>query len=298
MKSTSVDDVIDLPSKGSPAKGPAGKGAQSTAPGGRVSVLRTKVKASFSAVAQALGWATSSPVAWMAITCLLLGLSGAVRYWRSSQFYEITEAMRESPFPLAELPKTIGIWKDSGIEVELNPLLARSAGSSDHITRNYINETTGETVSVLAIYGLASQVGPHTAEICYPSAGYGRVGTAPMTDYELKIPGSAKVAHYRGGVFAKQLGGSTQYTEVVYAFRHNGKWLADTRGLWKTFRYKPAMYKVQIARVVTGFDVENSPSVALLGELIQLIETRLDQKAAEKQVGKTGLKVEAGTKSD
>jgi hypothetical protein len=298
MKSTSLGDVIDLPSTGLLAKGPAEKGAESKAPSGRVSVLRTRVKAVFSAAARSLGRASSSPGAWMAITCLLLGLSGAVRYWRSTQFYEITEATRESPFTLADLPKTIGNWMDDGAEVEFDPLLARSAGSSDHIARNYSNKTTGETVSVLALYGLASQVAPHTADICYPSAGYGKVGTAPMTNYELKIPGSGKVAHYRGGAFAKRLGGSTQYTEVVSAFRHNGKWLADTRDLWKTFRYKPGMYKIQLARVVTGFDIEDSPSVALLGELMQEIETRLDQKATKKEVGKTGLKGIASTKGN
>ena len=300
MKSTSGSSVIQLPAKGSLEIVPSAKGAESNASseGGRVPMLGGGVKAGFEAISRRLSSATSSPGAWLGITCLLLGLSGGVRYWRSMQFYEVTEATRESPFPLAELPKAIGIWRDDGSEARLEPLLERSTGSSDHITRKYIDQRTGEEILVLVLYGLAAHIAPHTAEICYPSAGFGRVDSAPMTDYELKIPGSSKVAHYRGGSFAKRSGGSTQYTEVVYSFRHNGNWLTDTKGLWKSFRYKPGMYKIQIARVVTGFDVEDSPSVAFLGELMREIEKRLDQKATEKQVEKAGSRGKAGTKAN
>jgi hypothetical protein len=234
-------------------------------------------------MAHKLNVAATSPWSWMGITCVMLALSGGVRFWRGMEFSERSEETRESPFPLAELPRVLGPWVlNEGSDAQLDPEIARIAGSSDHIVRYYTNGKTGQTVSVLIVYGLAANVSFHTADVCYPSAGYAPAESGPMTDYEMKIPGSGKVARYRGGFFTRRLGGATEYSEVVYSFRHAGAWVPNAAILWKSFRIHPGVFKVQIGRPVTELDIENGASKAMLGEFMREIENRLAQIADAK----------------
>ena len=77
----------------------------------------------------ALNKAVVSPRLWVAITCLLLGISAGTRLWRDGQFYGQAEASRKCPFPLDELPKTIGSWRMiDGSAEQLDPEIARVAG--------------------------------------------------------------------------------------------------------------------------------------------------------------------------
>jgi Protein of unknown function (DUF3485) len=289
MKSTTVSDVMDLPAKAS--------GAKSSKASGPPSALAGEVTRRWSVVARALANASGSPWVWMGVTCLMLGISGGIRHWRGMQFYRHTEETRQCPFPLAELPKVLGRWHcDENSEAQLEPEIARIAGSSDHIIRNYTDNVTGESVSVLILYGLGQNVSFHSPEACYPAAGYTQAENGALADYNLKIPGMDKVARYRGGYFAKRRGGFTQFNEAAYSFRHSGEWVPDGRVLWKSFRYQPGMFKVQIGRVVSDFNLEKSTSVALLGEFMREIENRLDQIAASKTQVK-GLEGKPGKKA-
>ncbi len=280
MKSTTVDDVIDVPAKR--------KDPKSSAESGRVTSMSAQARAFQKSVAAALGNAAATPWSWVAITCLILGISGGVRYWRGSQFYDLSKESRNSPFPLAELPKVVGDWRmDDGMEAPLDPEIARMAGASDHLERQYTNVKTGDTAVVLVVYGLASVVSLHTPDICYPAAGYSAVATESSADHEIKIPGMDKTAIYRQSFYSQAHAGRSAYVEAVYSFRHAGDWLPDAVTRWKAFRYRPGVFKVQIGRTVTDLTTENSASVDLLGEIMRVIELRLatDAKASGSAVG-------------
>jgi Protein of unknown function (DUF3485) len=278
MKSSGVGDVIDLPAKQKEAKATGGS-RPATGFGARARALSQ-------AMGTALGALASSPRGWMAVTCVMLGISGGIRYWRGLQFYDLTKESRQSPFPLAEVPKVIGAWRmDEGMDNQLDPEIARIAGSSDHFVRQYTNGKTGDIATVLVIYGLASTVAFHTPEVCYPAAGWTAAGAEPMTDHELKIPGVDKVATYRRGFFSKTLAGHSEYADVVYSFRHTGDWLPNMTSRWKTFRYNPGMFKIQVARVVTDLNIEDNTCPELLGDLMREVEIRLAQKASASAPG-------------
>jgi hypothetical protein len=279
MKSTTANELIDLPAK-APETRVAGGNSRAIALVGRARAIRTSTAA-------VLGTLATTPWTWTVVTCLMLGISGGIRHWRGMEFYEITEESRECPFPLEELPKVLGAWRyDEGTEAQLDPEIARIAGSSDHFVRQYTNINTGESASVLLLYGLASIVCFHTAEVCYPAAGFTPAGDPPMTDHELKISGIDKLAVYRQGFFSRSLAGRSEYSEVVYSFRHAGEWLPDARDRWKSFRYRPGMFKVQIGRTVNDLNVDNSSGVELLREFMLEIETRLAAKASAKAAGR------------
>ncbi len=176
---------------------------------------------------------------------------------------------------------------DEGTEAPLDPQIARLAGASDHVTRQYTNTKTGETAVVLVVYGLASVVSLHTPEVCYPAAGFTAVATESAGDHEIKIPGVDKTAIYRQVFYSKSLAGHTEYSEAVYSFRHAGDWLPNAVTRWKSFRYRPGVFKVQIGRTVTDLTTENSPGAELLGEFMREIELRLasDAKAPDSAIG-------------
>jgi Protein of unknown function (DUF3485) len=278
MKSNRMHEVIVVPAKGSKAA-PAGSRGRPATSGPEVKA-GAEAKRPGNAVGRALHRAAVSPRAWAAITCLLLGISGAVRYWRDAQFYSIENSSKECPFPLADVPKVLGTWRMlEGSEKQFDADTAQIAGATDHFVRDYTDERTGNTVSVLVLYGLAQHVVYHTAEVCSPASGWD--AARPPEDHDLKIPDVAKLARYRGSLFSKKLAGFSEYSEVIYSFRHAGDWVPDAQARSKTFRQHPGCFKIQLQRSVDEFDIESSPSLSLLQELIAQIENRLKRKADE-----------------
>jgi hypothetical protein len=243
------------------------------------------------AMLKALRDAATSPRSWTVITCVLLTISGSVRYVRDWGLSNRMAAAKQSPFPLEEIPKSLGPWRMIS-EANLDPEITQLAGASDHITRNYVNDKTGEVVTVLVMYGLAYALHGHIAEICYPAAGYKAIDS--LKTYELRPAKLDKVMSYQGGYFSKKRGAADEYDEVIYSFRYVGQWTANARPNWKSFRRFPGMYKVQIARQATEFAVETSPSLPLLEDIVTEIENRLSK--ASVKLGETAAADQATPK--
>ncbi len=214
---------------------------------------------------------------WGIAACLCLTISGGVRYYRDQQFQGLAELASVAPFGLNELPKQFGSWRAvEGTDSQLDPEIARIAGSTDHILRSYLDVKSGQTVSVMVLYGPSDQAFAHTPEFCYPSAGFQAVMDPvdhPFAVGEPKIQGS-----YRGGFYSKSTGGITQYVEVLHSFRHGKEWLGDLASKWKSFRVLPATFKIQIQRLTTDLSTEASPSEPLLLEMIQWVEKRVREQ--------------------
>jgi hypothetical protein len=212
----------------------------------------------------------------MVITCALLAISGGIRFWREWQFYGLAKTGAVSPFPLNELPKSLGRWQwVEGSDNQLEPEVARVAGSSDHIVRDYIDEKAGQRVSALVLYGLAAVAFAHTPDACYPGHGYRLVPGLGPEDRELSIPGLTAPVRCRWAVYAKNVGGIERYDAVYHTFFYNGEWLPDLTSQWKSFRYHPGVFKIQLQRAVTELVREDGPSEDLLSEIIRVIIGRL-----------------------
>jgi hypothetical protein len=229
-----------------------------------------------------------SPWKWMAVTCLILGISGGVRYWREWKFTSLAVKSEAAPFPLVELPRVAGTWQaGEGSESQLDPDVARLAGSSDHVVRSYLDEKTGEQASALVLYGLAAMVFGHTPEACYPSAGYQLV-KGPV-DGTITLPGVPEPVRYRWAIYVKRVAGLNRYEEAFYTFRHNGDWLPDVADRWKMFRYHPGIFKVQISHPISSLTEsgKGGPCELLLTELVRQVEERLAAGGPGQAVAKT-----------
>jgi len=208
----------------------------------------------------------------MVVACLLLSVSGGVRFWREWQFRNLRAATAVSPFRLENLPKSLGSWRFVAA-TQLDEEVARIAGSSAHIVWEYLDEKGGERVSALILYGPATHVFSHTPDFCYPANGY-RLVMGPE-DRELSIPGVTTPVRCRWAIYAKRIGGIERYTMAYYTFLHNGQWLPDLMSRWKSFRYHPGVFKLQLERTISGVSPGDPPTEALLSELVREISGRM-----------------------
>ena len=218
--------------------------------------------------------AVMSPLTWMAVTCLILGISGGLRYWRESQFAALAVDNANCPFPLAELPRATGTWQSNqDSETFLDPDVARVAGASEHIVRGYREETSGERATALILYGLAA-ASFHTPDICYPAAGY-QVVQGPI-DRTITVPGVKQPVRYRWAIYTKREGGVNRYEEAYFTFLHHGDWMPDAADRWKMFRYHPGLFKVQISHAVSSMSESGEgPCESLLKGIVREINDRV-----------------------
>jgi hypothetical protein len=209
---------------------------------------------------------------WIVTACVMLGLSGAVRYWRDFQFLSILSQSKDSPFPLKDIPRDLGSWRAvEGSEAVLDPEIARVAGSTDHMIRTYVDDK-GVQITVLVLYGTADAVWGHTPDVCYPASGFKPL-VAPR-DVQVPLEGSSRSVTFREGLYGVPQGGGSDFREVYYSFLNAGEWRPDMEDRWKRFRHFPGMFKIQIERRVKAAGLEDSPSPSLLANLVKEIETR------------------------
>jgi len=215
---------------------------------------------------------------WMALICMLLIISGAIRYWRDWQFQSLSRGSEVPLFPLNEFPKELGSWHAEGPEETLEPDIARIAGASDHLIRTYVDKTSGESAVVMIIYGLAYKVWPHIPDVCYPANGFRLV--PPPEDIPIKIPGTTNTALFRRQNFVKIKAGQSDYREIYHSLRNAGEWGIDMSKNWKFFRYHPGMFKVQVQH--QGLSSGQKGEQDSMKQLLGLIVREIDGRAAEK----------------
>ncbi len=220
---------------------------------------------------------------WIALICLLLVVSGVVRYWRGSTFQSLSRESAVPLFPLSEFPRQLGSWRmKEGSAKTLDADIARISGAKDYLEWTYVDETSQESVVVMILYGLAEQVWPHVPDICYPANGYKSIGTSDVID--ISIPGTTAKARFRAQSFARIRSGQRDQLEVYHSFRYIGEWGLDMGRNWKLFRYHPGMFKVMVQQQgsSSGLNEENDAVKQLLGMIVGEIERRVANVAQEK----------------
>jgi hypothetical protein len=209
----------------------------------------------------------------LAVVAAILAASGGVRLWQERRVERALELGRSSPFPLAELPMKLGSWE--GRSATMDPRIVRITGSTDLISRHYVDRWTGVGLDVIVLYGPTSDMLYHTPEVCYPSAGFEAM--PGVFERPITVEGSERSpVPFRSLAFTKGEGGLADSQEVYYSLRYDGRW--TTRSATpKASRGIPGMYKIQVSRRISSRerrDVEN-PCEPFLATLVGEIEARL-----------------------
>lgn len=205
----------------------------------------------------------------------LLAASAAVRHWQSRGVDEALRQGLKSPFPLKELPMTLGDWK--GTDEPLDPAIARATGCTDSVFRTYWNEKTGARVGLILLYGPAEEVSIHSPDNCYPAAGYGLVG-----DIQRPVIKAGEAGYpFESMVYVRGEGGRTDRQEVYCTWRYSGQW-NPTRAVMKKLERLPGMYKVHVTRLIGPTELREvgNPCESLLTELMPWVDRRLAEVAS------------------
>lgn len=150
-----------------------------------------------------------------------------------------------------KLPESIGAWR----AVE-SPDLPESALAMlqcrAHKSRVYVNDETGERVSMILLVGVPGPLVAHTPEICYGSSAFEIIGgTEPEV---VRGTGDQADTLNRVRFQSKTLGGENQ--QVYYGWRPPaGRWKAPKNPRLDLTGW-PLLYKIQLA-TVDGASSEN-----------------------------------------
>jgi hypothetical protein len=227
-------------------------------------------------------------VVWVVVACLLLGASAVVREIQERRHSDDTNYMEDCPFPLGQIPRTLGRWKNTTDDQKLDSKTLLITGGKDYSIRMYTDETTGVKLVVLLLYGPLEPVVPHVPEVCYPANGFQRVDLPLERTLEFTSQdASGKETGQRKAVFRSAVYGKGRALEGVYhSFRFQGEWSPDPGAGQKLPRRKPGVFKVQIQRLVVPGESRNGdkypePIETFLDYLIPAIEQEISHGAVK-----------------
>jgi len=218
----------------------------------------------------------------LAVVAAILASSGGARLWQERRVERALELGRSSPFPLAGLPMKIGSWE--GQTATMDPRIVRITGSTDLVSRHYVDRRTGVGLDVIVLYGPMSDTLSHTPEVCYPSAGFDAMPGVVERPIAIEKPSPATVP-FRSLAFTKGEGGLADSQEVYYSLRYGGRWSTQSSSP-KALKRISGMYKVQVSRRISGRerrDVDN-PCEPFLTALVGEIEARIAETRPETSI--------------
>ncbi len=229
-----------------------------------------------------------SPWIWMIVGCVLVAASGVVRIRQEQLFADASLSVKQSPFPLRDLPTSLGGHWEMIKEEELEAETQQIAGCSDYMYRFYANNHTGVTLKVLVAFGPATQVFPHSPDICFPAQGYQATGKTRRVNVPVKTAGATSspedesevstTVPFRAMIFTRPEAGREEYIESYFSFWHDGRWDPDANETKRKFQHRPAMFKIQVDRGISSRerDVAQSASEEFVTALVTELNQRID----------------------
>lgn len=178
-------------------------------------------------------------------TLIAISLAGDRLCRRAVSAGDQERCLRIGSAVVKRFPTSFGAWRS----IDSEPLSDRAVEMlqcREHTSRLYINDETGEKVSLFLIVGFAGPMLAHTPEICYSSADF-EVVDSSAPEVVRDIDGAVDTFD-RVKFQSKSVGGGRQI--VYYAWR-------TLAGAWQVPRHprlslggEPMLYKLQLAAAV------------------------------------------------
>ena len=130
----------------------------------------------------------------------------------------------------------------------LEPEIVRIAGATDHVIRKYVDEKSGQTARSWFSTDWPTSFG-RTQTRCLLPGDWLQICLAVTGSGSSRFRSLSKstTAPFRLQHYVKSKAGQTDYREVYYSFQNAGRWGVDMGENWKSFRYHPGMFKVQVS---------------------------------------------------
>jgi hypothetical protein len=208
----------------------------------------------------------------IASACLVLAASGVVHGIWTDRWSELAD-LSESVAKLEQLPKTVGAWQSSEVEMEKDP----KTGLAGMIARRYVHSTTGKSVTLLLACGRSGPVCTHTPDVCY--AGNGYEVEAPKR-FRLPAAQGETAAEFWTARFVKERNTGKTHLRVFWAWHGSEGWkVADHPRL--SFASEKVLHKLYLIREMIQSDesLEGDACVEFMHELLPTIRQKVFTQA-------------------
>jgi len=180
---------------------------------------------------------------FLALTLLGLLLTAATgyAYGRLSQRWGPSVDMVAAGDHLRTLPRQVGDWRMLN-EQELEESVAKMLECAGSVTRDYINQKTGDKVTMFIVVGPPGPIAVHTPEVCYSSRQY------KITEKRQRATFAAAGARpntlWQTTMQSKRI--ATDNLRVYFGWSQGDRWEAASNPRYR-FGADPMLYKIQIA---------------------------------------------------
>ncbi len=198
------------------------------------------------------------------LLCVLLILTGGVAHGYLDSRWTRMDVATAQAETLQTLPLNIGDWRLVS-EPELEGSAQRILQWYGSILREYVNDTTGDRITVFVVYGPRGPIAVHTPEVCYSSKGTETAGERLATP--LLINGETQSLWKVK--FRKPRSTDAPHLEVWYGWSDGGPWKASSLPrVWLT----DSLYKIQVAGPPAKSGEEMSPVENFLRDFLPSLQ--------------------------
>jgi len=182
---------------------------------------------------------TSLIVLSVVLAASLTLFSGWVQGKLSNRWGHLVD-MKPLVAKLKGVPPQFGPWKRTA-ERELEPDVVNELQCVGYVSRQYVNEETGDVANVALLLGPSGPISVHTPEICYSSRDF------EQTAQRVAVPAGGGDDSFWAITFRTRNPLSrSEWLRVHYAWSSGGPWAA-VKSPRLSFAGKPYLYKLEVA---------------------------------------------------
>jgi hypothetical protein len=144
---------------------------------------------------------------------------------------------------LSRIPTTLGTWRGESLAFDRRDL--ERSGVDGCVARRYVDDESGDSLTMLLVSGAPGPIAVHTPDICYTGAGYEEV-SAP-SHLEIQPRRSSRGAELFAADYRSRDVAQPRYLRVYWAWSRGGAWTAPSNPR-VTFATAPVLYKIYVVR--------------------------------------------------
>jgi len=155
--------------------------------------------------------------------------------------WDLSNEPKISADRLAGVPKVLGDWtvKNEWPLPEQDQAIGKIVG---YIDRLYVNQRTGQALTVLCVCGRPGPIGQHPPTVCFGGAGFELAKDARRESFPSE--GFSQESQFWVGEFKKDTG-VPQMERVYWSWSGDGNWIAAASPRLQFSRF-PALYKLYV----------------------------------------------------
>jgi hypothetical protein len=169
---------------------------------------------------------------------------------------------------LDQVSMSLGDWQGKPREFD-SSVLGPIAGC---LTRHYVNQRTGATVTVSLVCGRPGPVAIHTPDVCYVASGFAEENS---TRFSPPLGSAFPTAEFKTSQFVRTRAADQTALRVIWSWNAGGVWtVSDTPRF--AFAREPVLYKLHLVRELASANepLDSDPCV----EFLQLFLPELQKK--------------------